>query len=44
MLKNSITLIPARKQLYQAKLVFYLFLASLAMFFVASMILSLIHI
>ena len=42
MLKNSITLIPARKQLYQAKLVFYLFLASLAMFFIASMITYLI--
>lgn len=38
MLKNSINLIPARKQLYQAKLMFYLFLASLAMFFIASMI------
>lgn len=42
MLKNSINLIPARKQLYQAKLVFYLFLASLAMFFVASLITYLI--
>ena len=42
MLKNSITLIPARKQLYQAKLVFYLFLGSLAMFFIASMITYLI--
>jgi heme/copper-type cytochrome/quinol oxidase subunit 3 len=38
MLKNSINLIPARKQLYQAKLFFYLFLASLGMFFVASLI------
>lgn len=38
MLNNSIKLIPARKELYQAKLVFYLFLASLGMFFAASMI------
>ena len=38
MLKTSINLIPARRQLYQAKLGFYLFLASLAMFFIASMI------
>jgi len=42
MLKNSINLIPARRQLYQAKLGFYLFLASLAMFFIASMITYLI--
>ena len=42
MLKTSISLIPARKQLYQAKLVFYLFLGSLAMFFIASMITYLI--
>jgi heme/copper-type cytochrome/quinol oxidase subunit 3 len=42
MLKNSINLIPARKQLYQAKLMFYLFLASLGMFFIASLITYLI--
>ena len=42
MLKTSINLIPARRQLYQAKLVFYLFMASLAMFFIASMITYLI--
>lgn len=42
MLKHSINLVPARQNLYQAKLVFYLFLASLAMFFVASMITYLI--
>jgi heme/copper-type cytochrome/quinol oxidase subunit 3 len=38
MLKQSINLVPARPDLYQAKLVFYLFLASLGMFFIASMI------
>ncbi len=38
MLKQSINLVPARPDLYQAKLVFYLFLASLGMFFVASLI------
>jgi heme/copper-type cytochrome/quinol oxidase subunit 3 len=38
MLKQSINLIPARLALYQAKLVFYLFLASLGMFFVGSLI------
>ncbi len=38
MLKQSINLVPARQNLYQAKLVFYLFLASLGMFFLASMI------
>ena len=38
MLKSSISLIPARRDLYQAKLVFYLFIASLAMFFIASII------
>ena len=38
MLKQSINLIPARRELYQAKLVFYLFIASLTMFFVASLI------
>ena len=38
MLKQSISLVPARPALYQAKLVFYLFIASLTMFFVASLI------
>ncbi|MEM9413389.1 MAG: cytochrome c oxidase subunit 3 [Planctomycetota bacterium] len=38
MLKSSISLVPARRDLYQAKLVFYLFIASLAMFFIASII------
>ena len=38
MLKQSISLVPARRDLYQAKLVFYLFLASLAMFFLASIV------
>ena len=38
MLKQSIHLIPARQKLYQAKLGFYLFLASLGMFFIASVI------
>lgn len=38
MLKNSINLIPARRDLYQAKLVFWLFIASLTVFFVASLI------
>jgi cytochrome c oxidase subunit 3 len=38
MLKKTINLVPARQNLYQAKLVFYLFLASLGMFFLASMI------
>ena len=38
MLKQSIHLVPARRDLYQAKLVFYLFLASLGMFFLGSMI------
>ena len=33
MLKQSLLLVPARRDLYQAKLVFYLFLASLGMFF-----------
>ena len=35
MLKQSISLVPARRDLYQATLVFYLFLASLTMFFLA---------
>ena len=38
MLKQSISLIPARPELYQAKLLFYLFIGSLGMFFVASLI------
>lgn len=42
MLKQSINLVPARRDLFQAKLVFYLFLASLGMFFVASLITYLI--
>lgn len=37
MLKHSINLVPARRDLYQAKMVFYLFLASLGMFFLASL-------
>jgi cytochrome c oxidase subunit 3 len=42
MLKQSINLIPARRDLYQAKMVFYLFLASLGMFFIASLVTYLI--
>lgn len=42
MLKQSIHLLPARQKLYQAKLGFYLFLASLGMFFIASLITYLI--
>ena len=42
MLKNSINLVPARRDLYQAKLVFWLFIASLTMFFVASLVTYLI--
>ena len=42
MLKQSLNLIPARPDLYQAKLVFYLFLASLGMFFMGSLITYLI--
>ncbi len=38
MLKQSINLVPARPAMYQAKLVFYMFLGSLTMFFVASLI------
>ena len=38
MLKQSINLVPARRDLYQAKMVFYLFIASLTMFFVASLV------
>jgi len=42
MLKQSINLVPARHDMYKAKLVFYLFLASLGMFFIASLITYLI--
>lgn len=42
MLKQSIHLLPARQKLYQAKLGFYLFLASLGMFFLGSLITYLI--
>ena len=42
MLKQSIHLMPARQKLYQAKLAFYLFLGSLGMFFLASLITYLI--
>ena len=42
MLKQSMNLVPARPAMYQAKLVFYLFLASLGMFFIASMMTYLI--
>ena len=42
MLKQSINLVPARPDLYQAKMVFYLFLGSLGMFFIASLITYLI--
>ena len=38
MLKQSINLVPARRDLYQAKLVFYLFMASLTMYFIGSII------
>ncbi|MCP4480549.1 MAG: hypothetical protein GY818_20885 [Planctomycetaceae bacterium] len=38
MLKQSINLVPTRPDLYKSKLVFYLFLASLGMFFIASLI------
>ena len=42
MLKQSLSLVPARRDLYQAKLVFYLFLTSLGMFFIASLVTYLI--
>ncbi len=42
MLKQDLNLLPTRKRVYQAKLVFYLFLASLGMFFLASMLTYLI--
>lgn len=38
MLKRSLSLLPARTELYQAKLGFYLLLASLGMFFIGSMV------
>lgn len=38
MLKHSINLVPSRQKLYQAKLLFFLFMASLGMFFAASII------
>lgn len=38
MLKQSLKMVPARREHYQSKLVFLLFLASLGMFFVASLI------
>jgi len=37
MLKNSMNLISARRDLYQAKLLFYLFIASLSVFFLAGL-------
>lgn len=42
MLKQSISLVSARRDLHQAKLVFYLFIASLAMFFIATLLTYLI--
>ena len=42
MLRQSIHLLPLRQRAYQAKLVFYLFLGSLAMFFIASLLTYLI--
>ena len=42
MLKQSISLVSARPDLHQAKLVFYLFIASLAMFFLATLLTYLI--
>lgn len=38
MLKHSINLVSTRREYYQAKLVFYLFIASLSMFFLASLL------
>lgn len=38
MLKSSLTMVPARREHYQSKLVFLLFLASLGMFFIGSLI------
>jgi len=42
MLKQDLNLLPMRQRVYQAKLVFYLFLASLGMFFLASVLTYLI--
>ena len=42
MLKQSISLVSARPDMHQAKLVFYLFIASLAMFFIATLLTYLI--
>lgn len=42
MLRQSISLVPARRDLYQAKMVFYLFIGSLGTFFIASLITYLI--
>ena len=42
MLKQTLNLVSARPDLYQAKLVFYLFIASLAMFFFATILTYLI--
>ena len=38
MLKSSLKMVPARREHYQSKLVFLLFLASLGMFFIGSLI------
>lgn len=38
MLRKSINLVPYRQELYRAKLMFYLFLVSLGMFFIGSLI------
>ena len=38
MLRNDLSLVPARRDLYQAKMVFWLFMASLGMFFIASLV------
>ena len=38
MLKRSLTLLPVRRELYQSKLFFFLFLLSLAIFFAGSLI------
>lgn len=41
-LKQSLSMLPARRELFKAKLAFYLFLASLGMFFIGSLITYLI--
>ena len=38
MLKSSLKMVPARREHYQSKLVFLLFLVSLGMFFIGSLI------